>query len=48
MKAGKKNLGFAAEQDVYLEFDGERLEPNQTVANTEIEDKDCVDLHPDN
>ncbi|KAK4499966.1 hypothetical protein PRZ48_008152 [Zasmidium cellare] len=46
MKKGKTNLGFADDQEVYLEFDGERLEPTQTVAGTEIEDMFCIEMFP--
>jgi len=30
---------------MHLDFDGERLEPDQTVADTEIEDMNRIDVY---
>ncbi|KAK5693734.1 hypothetical protein LTR97_010304 [Elasticomyces elasticus] len=32
-------------QFLYLDFDGERLEPNETIGDTEISDMDRIDVH---
>lgn len=33
------------ETDVWLEFDGEKLDPNATVGSSEVEDMDGLELH---
>ncbi|KAF7188086.1 DNA repair protein rad60 [Pseudocercospora fuligena] len=40
----KKQLKIPDEQSAYLHFDGERLDPDEPVSSTELEDKDGVDL----
>ena len=40
----KKQLKIPDEQPAYLHFDGERLDPDEPVSSTELEDKDGVDL----
>ena len=32
-------------QNVRLEFDGDELEPDDEVQNTELTDLDCVEVH---
>jgi hypothetical protein len=44
-KAAKKTFKLPVEQAVYLEFDGDRLSPNDQVQMTEIEDMNVLDLH---
>lgn len=44
IKAAKRHYKLAADQPVYLDFDGERLEPDAKVSDTEIEDEVCLEL----
>ena len=44
MNAFKKEYKLADEAQVFLYFDGDRLEPDQEMKDTEIEDKDCIDV----
>jgi hypothetical protein len=44
-KAAKKTFKFPDDQAVYLEFDGEQLNPSDQVQETEIEDMNVLDLH---
>lgn len=41
---GKRRFGLADSQDVYIEFDGERLAPEQVIGDTEIGDMDQVGM----
>lgn len=40
----KKQMGVSADQPAYLSFDGDRLDPDDVVGNTEMEDLENVDL----
>ncbi|CAK1367692.1 unnamed protein product [Cercospora beticola] len=40
----KKRMGVSADQPAYLSFDGDRLDPDDVVGNTEMEDLENVDL----
>ncbi|KAF2212912.1 hypothetical protein CERZMDRAFT_106072 [Cercospora zeae-maydis SCOH1-5] len=40
----KKQMGVSADQPAYLSFDGDRLDPDDVVGNTEMEDFENVDL----
>ncbi|KAK4951705.1 hypothetical protein LTR66_013808 [Elasticomyces elasticus] len=39
----KKNL--AEDKTLFLEFDGDRLDPDAEVSSTDIDDMDCLDVH---
>ncbi|KAF1964992.1 hypothetical protein BU23DRAFT_575202 [Bimuria novae-zelandiae CBS 107.79] len=43
--AYKQNMGIPQEQSVTLMFDGERLKTIDTIADTEIEDMDAIEVH---
>ncbi|KAK1823118.1 hypothetical protein LTR12_002421 [Friedmanniomyces endolithicus] len=45
MAACKPQFDLAEGQSIYLDFDGERLHPDQTVQDTEITDMDRIDVH---
>lgn len=38
-------FAVAEGQSLWLEFDGERLEEDAMVQDTEITDMDCIDAH---
>ena len=40
----KKKMGIANDQPAYLSFDGEHLDPESVVGDTEMEDMENVDL----
>lgn len=44
-KAAKKSFAFSSEQAVRLEFDGEPMDPDHVVGDTELEDMDNVDMY---
>ncbi|KAH9844445.1 Ubiquitin-2 like Rad60 SUMO-like [Teratosphaeria destructans] len=39
------HFGAQERQSVFLEFDGERINPDSLVQDTEIEDEDTIDVH---
>ncbi|WPH03659.1 Hypothetical protein R9X50_00654200 [Acrodontium crateriforme] len=45
MAASKSHFGVAHDKNVFLEFDGERLNPDADVQSTDIDDMDCIDVH---
>ncbi|KAK0865061.1 hypothetical protein LTS02_005536 [Friedmanniomyces endolithicus] len=45
MAACKPQFDLAEGQSMYLDFDGERLHPDQSVQDTEITDMDRIDVH---
>lgn len=45
MNACRKTFHVADGATVTLEFDGEPLEPDEQVQNTEIEELDIVNVH---
>ncbi|KAK0258490.1 hypothetical protein B0A54_06044 [Friedmanniomyces endolithicus] len=45
MAACKPQFDLAEGQSIYLDFDGERLQPGQTIQDTEITDMDRIDVH---
>jgi len=40
---GSFNVG--ERQSLWLEFDGERLDPDDQVQTTDIVDMECIDVH---
>ena len=44
MCACKHPFNAAEEQNIVLEFDGEQLDPEQTIGDTEIGDLDRIDV----
>lgn len=44
-KVAKKAFGIGSEQAVRIEFDGEAIDPDQLVRDTEIEDMDTMDMY---
>jgi len=45
MTACKQPFDVVGGRSVFLEFDGERLDPVLRVQDTEITDLDCIDVH---
>ncbi|KAI5240429.1 MFS general substrate transporter [Aureobasidium subglaciale] len=46
INAARRSFRLDAERKVFLEFDGERLEPPEgLVKDTDISDMDCIDVH---
>lgn len=43
-KAAKRAFNLDSEQAVRIEFDGEPMDPDQMIRDTEIEDMDTMDL----
>lgn len=43
--ACRKTFKATGGQEIHLEFDGERLESEEQVQSTEIDDMDCVDVY---
>lgn len=42
--AAKRSFNLSSDQPAYLQFDGERLNPEDPVSSTDIEDMDSLDL----
>ena len=42
--AFRTEKGIGAEKEAFLSFDGERMESNSRVDETEIRDMDCIDV----
>ena len=45
MVACRRHFNVGDEQTLHLEFDGERLEPDQEVQSTDLSDDDSIDVH---
>lgn len=45
MTACRPQFGLEEGRSFYLNFDGDRLKPEQTVGETEISDMDRIDVH---
>ena len=43
--AFKQTRGIGPEQEVLLMFDGDRLDVNSRISDTEIGDMDYIDVH---
>lgn len=43
--ACRTNFDLGKNQSLFLEFDGERLNPDDQVQSSEISDMDLVDVH---
>ncbi|KAK6433009.1 hypothetical protein LTR95_010817 [Oleoguttula sp. CCFEE 5521] len=43
--AFRKQFGIGPEKSISLEFDGDRLEPDDTMSASEVADEDCIDVH---
>nr|POF03132.1 hypothetical protein CFP56_75497 [Quercus suber] len=43
--ASRKNFGFPESAEVWLEFDGDRMDPKAEIQTAEIEDMDSIDVH---
>ncbi|CAK3846885.1 hypothetical protein DOTSEDRAFT_28385 [Lecanosticta acicola] len=48
LRVAKKNLGIPPEQEAYLEYDGDRLDPEDEVGSTDIEDLYRIELYLSN
>lgn len=42
--AFRTEKGIGAEEEVFLSFDGDRMDPSSRVDETEISDMDCIDV----
>ena len=45
MAACRPHFNVGDKQSVRLEFDGDRLEPDQEVQSTDLSDMDVIDVH---
>ncbi|OQO07627.1 hypothetical protein B0A48_07324 [Cryoendolithus antarcticus] len=43
--AFRKQFGIGPEKSVYLEFDGDRLDPDDMMSASEVADEDCIEVH---
>jgi len=43
--AYKREYSLADSADVFMVFEGERLQPTDVMRDSEIGDLDCVDVH---
>jgi hypothetical protein len=44
INAFKKTYGIDRDREVFIVFDGDRLDPDSTVASHDFEDLDCLDV----